>query len=223
MIAEHCGVADRQSARTSQLWMRPTRIGDERLRRVELHAPAVANQERRAGFRDQQRDDQRADESMAEIAGMQPPQERRDETEQDGFSDTIERRAVERAAEVIGPEEHRDRRASPQAPRNLLAKEALGDEPDVGRPLGKPAHVPREPVVAVGDQHAHLRAVRATGAAARPSGCRRACGSRTRRASRRSSARACESTGSAADRACRTPDAIRRRAPPAPSITCASA
>src|SRR5436190_24347673 len=40
-----------------------------------------------------------------------------------------------------------------------LREQMLGDEPDVGGTLGEAAHVPREPVLAVGDQHAQRLAL----------------------------------------------------------------
>ena len=58
---------------------------------------------------------------MAKVSRLQPPQERRNETEENGFGNTIERRAVERTGEMTRPEKRGYRRASPEP----LAADAL--------------------------------------------------------------------------------------------------
>src|SRR5262249_13969654 len=44
--------------------------------------------------------------------------------------------------------------------RRASLKDVLDDEPDIRRPLGESAHVPRKPVVAVRNQHAQRTARR---------------------------------------------------------------
>src|SRR5688500_2563120 len=92
------------------------RIIDERLGRIELHAPAVADEARRSNFRDDQKSDQSADGGMAEITGVQPPEERNNEADQDRFGHLVERCAVKAAAQTIWPQEEREGRASPERP-----------------------------------------------------------------------------------------------------------
>ena len=159
-------------------------IADERPRRFELHAPSVLNEQRRAGLGDDQQHDQRLDDSTTEIAGLQPPQERWQESDQDRFGDAIERRAVERAVEMTRPQERGDRHASPRPhqPARLLSRRGSWQ-----RTTRWPA-APRAGACTTGTSSRRTRSapgparLPATGATAQPSGCRTACGFRIHRA-----------------------------------------
>ena len=83
-------------------------------RRDESHAPAVLHEDRgRARLPDDQQHDCRSRDSRGQKSWMQPPQDWKDDGGRDRFGDAIERHAVERSTDAIGPEQ---RRGCKQAP-----------------------------------------------------------------------------------------------------------
>ena len=86
----------------------PAGVLCERPRRGELHAPAVLHEEKRC--RDSPRHecrDARMRASGAKKSRMKPPERRKDAAHYQSFRRAVERHAVERAGDPIGPDERR--------------------------------------------------------------------------------------------------------------------
>ncbi len=89
--------------------------------RSEAHAPAFRDQQGGCGhLPDDQDDDRRARGARPEESRLEPPQRRKHDPQQDRLGHLIERHAVERPADSIGPQQGARREESPQ-PRHATS------------------------------------------------------------------------------------------------------